>query len=165
MDGLDQRLTVERRYDASPQTVWDAWTTPDAVSAWWGPHGYSTKVQLLEARTGGRFTYVMTAVTPELVRFADHHGLPRSTMVSGRFDRVMAPRCLTIAQRVDFVPGVDSYEVLVSLEVLPVHGRPSKARIRLQIGRMHDDEWTERCLQGWQGQLRRLASHLRIGHG
>ena len=165
MDGWDRDLTLERRYDVSPRNVWTAWSTADSVAAWWGPHGYSTTVQVLEARTGGCFQYVMTAVAPEQIRFADRHGLSRSTTVIGRFVDVVAPASLTIAQLVDFVPGVCAYEVSASLEVLPVRSSQSKSRIRLKIGRMHDDQWTERSLDGWRAQLRRLAVHLRDSRG
>ncbi len=30
-------IRITRVYDASVQTVWEAWTDPDQVAKWWGP--------------------------------------------------------------------------------------------------------------------------------
>lgn len=158
----DHVLTLDRRYAVSISDVWRSWTTPEMVAGWWGPSGFVTTVSELEARSGGRFHYEMTASAPDVVRFMDAHGLPRSNTLTGRFEDVVVGERLTIVQLVDFVPGVDPYEVSASLGLRPTRDS-SGCRTRLLIGRMHDDEWTERCVDGWRGQLRRLAAHLTSG--
>ena len=158
----DQDLTLNRRYAVGTDAVWRSWTKPDFVARWWGPRGFVTTVSELEPRSGGRFRYVMTATAPDVVRFMDAHGLPRSNTVTGRFEDLVDSERLTVVQLVDFVPEIEPYEVRASL-VLSTTRKVGGCRTRLTLGRMHDDEWTERCIDGWRGQLRRLASSLSAG--
>ena len=155
----DLAATLERRYAVSTDAVWTAWTTAEAVAAWWGPRGFVTTILELSPHAAGGFRYEMTAEAPQVVRFMDAHGLPRSTVVCGYFKDVVELERLTVVQLVDFVPGVQPYEVSSSLVL-----RPAKADTgclaRLTIDRMHDDEWSERTIDGWRGQLRRLAAYL-----
>jgi uncharacterized protein YndB with AHSA1/START domain len=49
-------LTLNRKYGASPEAVWRAWTTPEALKQWWGPGGpQAVSVAELDLRVGGRF--------------------------------------------------------------------------------------------------------------
>lgn len=52
-------LTLVRRFKASPAQVYAAWTRPEMMAAWWGPH--NTRVEHAEAdpRVGGRFRVQM----------------------------------------------------------------------------------------------------------
>jgi hypothetical protein len=153
-------ITLVRRYSVGIDDVWAAWTTAEAVAAWWGPRGFVTTVTELDLRSGGSFGYEMTAKAPELLRFMDANQLPHSTVVVGYFQNVLHLNHLTIVQRVDFVPGIDPYETSAHLTLRPVTGQIG-CRSRLVLDRMHDDEWTERSLDGWRGQLRRLANYVR----
>ena len=57
-DSLD--LVIERVFDAPRELVWKAWTDPEHVAQWWGPHGMKTRVDELDLRVGGNWRYVMT---------------------------------------------------------------------------------------------------------
>lgn len=52
-------LTLERRLRAPPGRVWSAWTQPEMMALWFGPH--HTRVEAAEAdlRVGGRFRVVL----------------------------------------------------------------------------------------------------------
>jgi uncharacterized protein YndB with AHSA1/START domain len=52
-------LTLVRRLKASPARVYAAWTRPEIMAAWFGPH--RTRVESAESdpRVGGRFRVVM----------------------------------------------------------------------------------------------------------
>ena len=50
-DGGD--LTFERIFDAPRERVWKAFTNPELVPRWWGPHGTTTTVVEMEVRPGG----------------------------------------------------------------------------------------------------------------
>ena len=56
----EEVLQVRHLVNASREATFDAWTTPEVVEDWWGPHGYRTKVEWLDARQGGRFVFQMT---------------------------------------------------------------------------------------------------------
>ncbi|MEV4637468.1 SRPBCC domain-containing protein [Actinoplanes sp. NPDC049548] len=73
-----QELDIVRVFDAPRQLVWDAWTDPDQIAAWWGPAGMHTPRESVEmdVRPGGvfRLTMVMDdsgAEFPSDMRFTE----------------------------------------------------------------------------------------------
>jgi uncharacterized protein YndB with AHSA1/START domain len=54
-------LVFERTFDAPREQVWKAFTDPDLVPRWWGPHGTSTTVAEMDVRPGGTWRYVSRA--------------------------------------------------------------------------------------------------------
>ena len=57
----DERILIEREFDAPRHLVYRAYTTPDLVRQWW--HAKRGEVTLVEIdlRVGGKWRYVMTA--------------------------------------------------------------------------------------------------------
>jgi len=55
----DCALVIERIFDAPRGLVWRAFTTPEHVARWWGPRGFTTRVEELDLSPGGRTLYVM----------------------------------------------------------------------------------------------------------
>lgn len=55
----DRSIIISRVFNAPRREVWKAWTDPKAVARWWGPRGFSTRVDQLDLRPGGRTDYVM----------------------------------------------------------------------------------------------------------
>ncbi|HZN71017.1 MAG TPA: SRPBCC domain-containing protein [Micromonosporaceae bacterium] len=51
-------VVMERVFDAPRELVWTVLTSPEHVSAWWGPHGTTTTVVEMEVRPGGRWRWV-----------------------------------------------------------------------------------------------------------
>ena len=58
-DGTD--LVFERTFDAPREKVWKAFTDPEIVPRWWGPHGTTTKIAEMDVRPGGTWRYVSSA--------------------------------------------------------------------------------------------------------
>jgi uncharacterized protein YndB with AHSA1/START domain len=57
----DTEIVMTREFDAPPELVWKAWTTPELVSRWWpGRHG-TMKTCEIDLRVGGAWRYVMEA--------------------------------------------------------------------------------------------------------
>ena len=54
-----KEIVIERVFDAPRELVWKAWTDPEHVAQWWGPHGMKTRVDELDLRVGGGWRYVM----------------------------------------------------------------------------------------------------------
>lgn len=52
------RYILERRFDAPPDLVWEAWTDEKHQSRWYGP-GVETVIHLNEPRPGGRWLVEM----------------------------------------------------------------------------------------------------------
>ncbi|TAK44771.1 MAG: SRPBCC domain-containing protein [Betaproteobacteria bacterium] len=52
-------LVIERFYPVAPETVWRAWTDPQALKRWFGPGGNDPVSQVeLDLRAGGRYRIV-----------------------------------------------------------------------------------------------------------
>jgi uncharacterized protein YndB with AHSA1/START domain len=62
-------LVFERTFDAPRALVWRAFTDPDLIPRWWGPHGTTTTVEALDVRPGGAWRYVSSAPDRDDVAF------------------------------------------------------------------------------------------------
>jgi len=56
-----KELSFERSYAAPIETVWSAWTEPDALRQWWGPQKTSIPECAVDLRVGGKIFIVMEA--------------------------------------------------------------------------------------------------------
>jgi uncharacterized protein YndB with AHSA1/START domain len=52
-------LTIKRRFNASPEKVYAAWTDPEKVKRWMGPGAVEVLSAETDARTGGRYRWLM----------------------------------------------------------------------------------------------------------
>jgi len=66
-DGTD--LVFERTFAAPREAVWKAFTDPEIVPRWWGPHGTETEVLEMDVRPGGRWRFVSHAADRDPVTF------------------------------------------------------------------------------------------------
>jgi len=69
-----RRVTLERRFNAAIEDVWELWTTRDGIESWWGPDGFEVKVRKLDFRPGGELAYDMTAVAADHIEFLKKAG-------------------------------------------------------------------------------------------
>ncbi len=54
----DREVLISHVFDAPRERVFTAFTDPAAIVAWWGPKGYTTRVDTLDARPGGKWRFV-----------------------------------------------------------------------------------------------------------
>lgn len=151
------KLTLERTFKASPEEVWDLWTTREGMEAWMGPDGFKVTVEELDLRPGGNLVYAMTAVGPDQVEYMAKAGMPLVNVQRVRFLEVDPPRRLVYRDVADFIPGVEAYEVETVLELNEVEG---STHIVLTFDAMHDDHWTEMARLGHESELRKLEELL-----
>lgn len=55
----NRTITIERTFNAPLKLVWDAWTNPEHIAAWWGPKGMDVNVIEHDFRVGGQWKYSM----------------------------------------------------------------------------------------------------------
>ncbi len=53
----DTVIRIEREFDASPELVWEAYTDPELLSEWLGPHGTRLTVVECDVREGGSYRW------------------------------------------------------------------------------------------------------------
>jgi len=58
-------LTIKRRFDAPPAKIFSVWTDPEKVKRWMGPGAVEMLSAQNDARTGGRYRWVMRAPNGE----------------------------------------------------------------------------------------------------
>lgn len=53
----EREITIRRVFDAPREEVWQAWTQPERLAAWWGKRGWSTPLDsvTMDVRPGGVF--------------------------------------------------------------------------------------------------------------
>jgi uncharacterized protein YndB with AHSA1/START domain len=153
-----RKITIERTYKASPQKVWDLWTTKDGIESWWGPDGFEVKVRKLDLRPGGELRYAMTAIAPEQVEFMKKAGMPLTTEAQVTYGEIAVNQRVAYAHLVDFIPGVEPYDIATVVEL---HPNGQSVRMVLAFDAMHDEEWTERAVMGWENELGKLEKVIR----
>lgn len=152
-----RRTTIERTYKATPEEVWELWTTKDGIESWWGPGGFTVAVAELDLRPGGKLVYTMTATGAEQIEFMKRAGMPIANKTSCRYTEVVPSRRLAYMNLVDFVPSVSPYETGTLLELFAT---PDGVRQVLTLDAMHDEVWTQRAVMGWEGELGKLEKLL-----
>lgn len=142
-------LVVRRTIRASPERIFDAWTTPEQLVCWWGPPGVRCTAASVDLRVGGTYRI--------------DHRMPDGSALSivGTFSAVERPRRLAYTWRTTADPteAADSEAALERVEVrfetraehtevIVVHERIPSALVR------------DRHEGGWQGCLAALAQLL-----
>ncbi len=86
----DRELTLTRVYAAPREQVFEAWTRPEHISRWWGPHGFTTRTESMDVRPGGTWKYVM--------KHAEH----------GEFDNLITYREVVRPERLVYSHGTST---------------------------------------------------------
>jgi uncharacterized protein YndB with AHSA1/START domain len=139
-------LEITQVLPAPRETVYAAFSVPDQVTAWWGPHGFTVKEIDFEPKAGG--SYRITMQPPEGDAF----------YLSGEFREVDPPSVLAYTFVWD-PPTPDDRETTARLEF---EDRGDETAVHLTQGRfatqerhdLHHDGWSD----GFEKLERKLAS-------
>lgn len=101
----DREIRVERVFDAPRERVFRAYTDPELIPQWWGPHGSTTRVDELDLKPGGRWQFAATNPDGSEIVFR------------GVFREVLEPERVAWTFEWDGMPGHVSVDV-VSFEDL-----------------------------------------------
>lgn len=155
--GARRTTQLERLYDATVADVWELWTTKDGIESWWGPDGFRVEVRKLDLKPGGELLYAMIAVDGPQKEFMKQHGMPLVTETKIVFREIVPQKRLHYTNLVDFVPDVAAYDVDTLVELVPVG---KQVKLVLTLDAMHDVEWTNRAIAGWEMELSKLTRAL-----
>ncbi|HUR87979.1 MAG TPA: SRPBCC domain-containing protein [Ramlibacter sp.] len=132
-------LEIERRYDAPPERVWQAWTDPRALSRWFGPGGENSVTQAeLDVRPGGHYTIAFR--TPD----------GQDNRVSGTYEEVIPQRKLSFSWAWQSTPDRVSF---VTVEVVP-EGDATLMKFRHE--RFYDRTALDNHTRGWTATFVKL---------
>lgn len=65
VDKANNRIHVDRSFEAPLELVWAAWTDPEILDQWWAPLPYRNVTVAHELRPGGRWMYYMISPQDE----------------------------------------------------------------------------------------------------
>lgn len=120
---IDERsriVYIARSYAAALDRTWRAWTEPDLLARWWGPHGWTTTVHEMDVRPGGLWRQTMApddgsadpVRTVATYRGVDRHAL--LSFVDTFADDTWTPQGLDFLTDVTFQPTDDGTRVTVA---------------------------------------------------
>ena len=61
----NNKLIIEREFDAPKDKVWSAYAEKELFEKWWGPEGWTTVAKEFDFTPGGRVHYDMKCVDPQ----------------------------------------------------------------------------------------------------
>ncbi len=134
-------LTLVRRIAARPAIVFDALTTPEGISRWWGPDGGPVLIAETDVRVGGRFR----------VRFRTLEGSEHES--SGQYLELRRPGRLVMSWRW-LGAQEDPGESRVEIDLRPV---PGGTEITFTHSALHDEPSRLGHEKGWSGALDELV--------
>jgi len=66
---LDREVVITRLVDAPRSLVFEAWTDPAQLPAWFGPEGFAIETKAIDIRVGGQWRFDMIA--PDGTRYGN----------------------------------------------------------------------------------------------
>jgi len=81
-------------------------------------------------------------------------GEPLSTDCRGHFAECRPQERLALSQIIDFLPGVETYDSLIEVDIIPVPD--GRVRMIVTLHQMHDAQTTRMQQDGFRSQLSKL---------
>ncbi|MBK6009137.1 SRPBCC domain-containing protein [Ramlibacter ginsenosidimutans] len=142
------QLRITRRYGVPAEKVWQAWTDPQALSAWFGPgEPHSVLVAELDVRPGGNYR----------IRFRTQDGGEHE--VGGTYEFVEVNARLVFSWAWHSTPERVSR---VSVTLRPV---PGGTELELLHDRFHDAAAGDNHRRGWTATIAKLDAWINSGSG
>jgi uncharacterized protein YndB with AHSA1/START domain len=141
-----QEITITRVFDAPRELVWKAWTEPEQLARWWGPAGWTNRLETItmDARPGG--TFRVTSVS-------DADGAEMTS--KGVYREVVEPERLVLDEPADdaWHEGAVSVATFTDLS-------DGRTELALHSTIHTSDEMRGVAEAGMAGSLDRLAEYL-----
>ena len=137
-------VTLVRRIKARPSIVFDAVTTAEGISQWWGPDAGPVLIAEADPRKGGRYR----------VRFRKLDGTEHES--SGEFLEVVPPERVVMSWR--WKGGQeDPNESRVEIVLRPI---PEGTELTFTHSLLRDEESRRSHEGGWAGALDKLEARM-----
>jgi uncharacterized protein YndB with AHSA1/START domain len=129
-------MTISKQLAAAPETVFDAWTTPQHMAGWLSPMT-TASIPLLELRVGGRYQI-------------DMHGEEKDYVHTGQYLEIDRPNKLVFSWHSE---GTGQEETIVTLEFAATEGGTllTLTHDRFPTAKSRDDH-----TQGWTAIFEKL---------
>jgi uncharacterized protein YndB with AHSA1/START domain len=136
-------LNLERDFEAPRERLWQAFTDPRKLAAWFGPEGWGVDpaTARVEPRAGGAMSFVMSS----------NEDPTMSSPVDAVFVEVREPELLIGRTAAAEQSGGSGMELRVSLRVIG----SGRTTVALRQG-PYPEDLVEMAREGWQSSFRKL---------
>lgn len=153
-----RKLTLRRILHASPEEVFHAFVSAEALKEWWSPKDYVTVEAHADVRVGGRYSVVMRSSTGSETVYV--HGFYRDINPPTKivFTHVFESRS---SGAMFATVGLADHQTLVTVEFKALGGATELTLVQEDIPTLAAGDIVQ---IGWQGILDKLAWYLdRVG--
>lgn len=141
----ERELVIERIFDAPRPLVFKAWTEPERLMRWWGPHGFTTISCKMDVRAAGAWRFCMRS--PEGIE----------QWQQGVYREIVEPERLVFTYAFEDAAGKPGHQTLVTVNFSD-HGGKTKLTLHQAVFEtvaVRDDH-----VRGWNEALDHLASYV-----
>jgi uncharacterized protein YndB with AHSA1/START domain len=138
-------LLLTRVLNAAPRVVFKAWTEPEQVMRWWGPHGFKVISCEMDVRTGGKWLLCMRG--PDSADTWQHF----------TYREIVPPERLVFAYAFADANGNTGHETLVTVTFADADG---KTILTLHQAIFESVSVRDDHNRGWGEALDHLADHV-----
>ncbi len=150
MSDYPQEVVITRLLNAPRQLVYEAWTDPQHLAQWWGPHGFTNPHVELDLRPGGVLLIHMAdpdgVVYPMRATFREVNPPERLVFVSTAFEDDDGVPQLEVLNTVTFAAMGNQTELTLRAKAIKVGPIALQAIAGMEIG--------------WSQSLEKLADFL-----
>jgi uncharacterized protein YndB with AHSA1/START domain len=152
-----RQLVIERSLKASPQRVFEAFTTPDQLMKWWWPNGFTCPAAEVDLRVGGTYRLAMEwpDFIPEEARFSHYLG--------GEYNEVDPPNRLVMSGRAIDDERGELFATLIEVTFEALDGGTLLTVRQSYFEPLPPPEAMAGAEQGWSEQLDKLERLLADG--
>lgn len=117
----DRQILIEREFDAPPNLVFEAFTTPELVRRWWSGERGEMTVAEIDLRVGGKWRYAMIAAsTGEEVGFR------------GEYREIVPGERLVSTEAYEGIPDPDEHASLNTMTLTELDGDRTRMEILVE---------------------------------
>ena len=146
-------VKLNYHYEATVQQVFEAWSNPQALSAWFGPHSHTCKIEKFDFREGGEYQLRMVPLIKG-ENSASHSD--KDPICAGQIVQIELQK--KIVMTFTWIEnGSDIGETLLTIELYPASGGTD---LIITHERLPNNEARKAHADGWQGSLECLEEYL-----
>jgi uncharacterized protein YndB with AHSA1/START domain len=144
-DTAPRELVITRIFDAPRSLVFRAWTHPDHLKRWWGPHGFTVLACAMDFRVGGGWSLSMQSPAGVVDR------------QQGVFREIVEPERLVFTYAFEDEKGRRGHETIVTLSFADLG---SKTELTLRQAVFESVAVRDDHVRGWGEALDHLAEYV-----
>jgi uncharacterized protein YndB with AHSA1/START domain len=118
--GSEDRVVIERSFDAPVELIWQMWTEPEHFKAWYGPQGVTIPVAKMDVRVSGSRLVCMEMPSPDG---------PVQMWFTGEYREVVEPQRLVYTESMSDENG----NVSSPADLGMADGHPMTTEVRVEL--------------------------------